>query len=65
MTEVVRRGLSMVREADREAHNNVLKGEEGMAGIGERKPMWLRPAHDGLRLVVSKERVVEDETYGV
>lgn len=63
ITEVVRRGLNMVREADREAHN-MLKGEEGRREAEERRPVWLRPAHDGLRLVVSKEGVLEDGTYG-
>lgn len=62
ITEVVRRGLNMVREADREAHN-MLEGEEERRGIGE-GTVWLRPAHDGLRLVVSKEGVLEDGTYG-
>lgn len=42
----------------------VRRGLNMVPEAGEGKPVWLRPAHDGLRLVVSKERVLEDGTYG-
>ncbi|KAJ7693607.1 beta-lactamase-like protein [Mycena rosella] len=39
---------------------NELKGIEM---IGEGDPIWIRPAHDGLRLQISSEQLVSDETY--
>jgi len=39
---------------------NVLKG---MGMIGEGEKIWVRPAHDGLRIQISGEQVT-DETYG-
>lgn len=53
-------------EAEREVRK-VLMGdlEEGVRGLREAGTVWMRPAHDGLRLVVRREGVVEDATYGV
>jgi hypothetical protein len=31
--------------------------------IEDGKPLWIRPAHDGLRVFVSKEDAVRDESY--
>ncbi|KAJ7124726.1 beta-lactamase-like protein [Mycena crocata] len=41
-------------------NENVQKGIE-MIGEGDR--IWLRPAHDGLRVQISGEQLVTDETY--
>ncbi|KAJ7462793.1 beta-lactamase-like protein [Mycena galericulata] len=43
------------------ATENVVKGIEL---IGEGEKIWLRPAHDGLRIQISSEQLVADETYG-
>jgi len=37
--------------------------EQGIEMIGEGDPIWVRPAHDGLRILISSEQVT-DETYG-
>lgn len=52
-------------EAEREVRK-VLTGdlEEGVRGVEEAGALWMRPAHDGLRLVVRRDGVVEDATYG-
>ncbi|KAJ7456584.1 beta-lactamase-like protein [Mycena latifolia] len=36
---------------------------KGIGMIGEGEPIWVRPAHDGLRIQISSENVVSDETY--
>jgi hypothetical protein len=36
----------------------------GVKRIGEGKPVWIRPSHDGLRAFVSSDDSVQDETYG-
>lgn len=35
----------------------------GLTMIGEGKPVWVRPAHDGLRVFVTRDGNVSDETY--
>jgi len=35
----------------------------GIKRIGEGKPVWIRPSHDGLRVFVSNDDSVKDETY--
>jgi len=37
---------------------------KGLGMIGEGEPIWVRPAHDGLKIQVSPEKLVKDETYG-
>ncbi|KAF7340019.1 Lactamase-B domain-containing protein [Mycena venus] len=48
-------------EAPAEPTENELKGIE-MIGKGD--PIWVRPAHDGLKIEISPERLVKDQTYG-
>ncbi|KAF8213524.1 beta-lactamase-like protein [Mycena galopus ATCC 62051] len=35
----------------------------GLEKIGEGDPIWLRPAHDGLKIEISPEQLVTDQTY--
>jgi len=37
--------------------------QEGLALIEKGDNVWLRPSHDGLRIYISKDGVVTDETY--
>jgi hypothetical protein len=37
--------------------------KEGLQLMGEGKPLWVRPAHDGLRVFLSSEGTLKDETY--
>ncbi|KAJ7275455.1 beta-lactamase-like protein [Mycena haematopus] len=37
---------------------------KGMNMIGTGDPIWVRPAHDGLRIEISPEQQVTDRTYG-
>ncbi|KAJ7785884.1 beta-lactamase-like protein [Mycena metata] len=37
---------------------------KGLEMIGEGEPIWVRPAHDGLRIEISPDKLVKDETYG-
>ncbi|KAJ7169471.1 beta-lactamase-like protein [Mycena filopes] len=37
---------------------------KGLGMIGEGEPIWVRPAHDGLKIQISSDKVVKDETYG-
>ncbi|KAF7306566.1 Lactamase-B domain-containing protein [Mycena indigotica] len=46
--------------------SNLTENEvKGLSLIGEGEPIWVRPAHDGLRIQISRtdERDVNDETY--
>lgn len=36
---------------------------KGLDLIGDGKPLWIRPAHDGLRVLVSREGTARDESY--
>ncbi|KAJ7770886.1 beta-lactamase-like protein [Mycena maculata] len=36
---------------------------KGLGMIGEGEKIWVRPAHDGLRIQISGEQLVTDETY--
>lgn len=38
--------------------------KKGLEMIKDGTSVWVRPAHDGLRVLVSSEGVVEDDTYG-
>lgn len=58
-SEMVKKGLEMVREANRDA----AEGTDERKGRG-REQVWIRPAHDGLRLVVGRDGVVQDDAYG-
>lgn len=40
-----------------------VKEKEGLALIGNGNNVWLRPAHDGLRVLISAEGDVKDESY--
>lgn len=37
---------------------------KGIGMIGEGDNIWLRPAHDGLRIQIASDQLVTDETYG-
>jgi hypothetical protein len=37
--------------------------QRGISLIGEGRSIWLRPAHDGLRVFVNQEGIVKDESY--
>lgn len=37
--------------------------KEGLGSIPEGDKVWLRPAHDGLRIEVSEKGIVKDDTY--
>ncbi|KAJ7919024.1 beta-lactamase-like protein, partial [Mycena leptocephala] len=40
---------------------NMLKG---LGQIGEGDPIWVRPAHDGLCILLSPDQLLSDQTYG-
>jgi hypothetical protein len=35
----------------------------GLSWIGEGSPVWVRPAHDGLRVFLASDGMVKDEGY--
>ncbi|KAJ6501646.1 beta-lactamase-like protein [Mycena vitilis] len=37
---------------------------KGLTQIGEGNPIWVRPAHDGLKIQISPDELVSDQTYG-
>jgi hypothetical protein len=55
-TARVQEGLALIKKyfANLTSPGQQASGEEGI---------WLRPAHDGLRVFISAEGVVSDETY--
>ncbi|KII93635.1 hypothetical protein PLICRDRAFT_35866 [Plicaturopsis crispa FD-325 SS-3] len=60
--EYVRIGEA-VGGADVESTSLTKVEAKGVSLIGEGQPLWLRPAHDGLRIFISEDGRVRDETY--
>ncbi|KAJ6574682.1 beta-lactamase-like protein [Mycena capillaripes] len=55
ITEVIGGG-----EAPADPTENEVKG---LGQIGEGNPIWVRPAHDGLKIQIAPDKVVSDQTY--
>lgn len=61
--EFITVGKAAGQEGAIEMTNMSATERRGVKRIGKGKPVWIRPSHDGLRVFVSNDDSVRDETY--